>query len=196
MNKLAWLTLWVGLKSIKQGGNMEQISWRKTWNWKRYMHVQNKPIIKSITSKNKRPMCRNLLTWVKPITYLQKPCNFLPVLPQQLRHNLDRTIKRSKVILGSSFEHIESRYNKPRFSLKAFLVLEKNVFYHIWVWLPFCSVVKNHWINCQYPSDRRPHAKSSENWSSGFREDYKILYKYVAQEQRQTTSEWHNFDFN
>ena len=39
------------------------------------------------------------------IAYLQIPCNILPVLPQQLRHKINHTINRSKVILGSSFVH-------------------------------------------------------------------------------------------
>ena len=34
------------------------------------------------------------------IAYLQIPCNILLVLPQQLRHKYDHTIKRSKVILA------------------------------------------------------------------------------------------------
>ena len=32
------------------------------------------------------------------------PCNILPVLPQQLGEKFDSVIKRSKIILGSSFE--------------------------------------------------------------------------------------------
>ena len=35
--------------------------------------------------------------------YLQMPCNILPVLQPQLGHRFDHTIKRSKVILVSSF---------------------------------------------------------------------------------------------
>ena len=38
--------------------------------------------------------------------YLQTPCNILPVLPQQIGHKSDHTVKRSKVILVSSFEQI------------------------------------------------------------------------------------------
>ena len=38
------------------------------------------------------------------IAYLQMPCNILPVLPQQLGHELDCDVKRSKVILESLFE--------------------------------------------------------------------------------------------
>ena len=32
------------------------------------------------------------------------PCNIFPVLPQQLLEKFDSAVKRSKIILGSSFE--------------------------------------------------------------------------------------------
>ena len=38
------------------------------------------------------------------IAFLQMPCNVLPVLPQLLGCKFDHTIKRSKVILVSSFQ--------------------------------------------------------------------------------------------
>ena len=43
------------------------------------------------------------------IAYLQMPCNILQVLPKQLGKKFDRAVKRSKVILGSSFKKKSGR---------------------------------------------------------------------------------------
>ena len=64
----------------------------------------------------------------------------------------DLAIKRSTIILESSFEQtwqaLTPQCYIPRFSVKAFLVLEKKIFkcffYHIWPLRPSCSVVWNH----------------------------------------------------
>ena len=65
------------------------------------------------------------------IAYLQMPYNILPVLPQQLGQKFDSAVKRSKVILGSSFEQtwwtLRPQCYISRFSLKAFLVLDKKI---------------------------------------------------------------------
>ena len=44
------------------------------------------------------------------IAYLQMPCNFLPVLPQQLGYKFDCAIKRSKFILG---EYYLYKFGRP-----------------------------------------------------------------------------------
>ena len=41
----------------------------------------------------------------------------------------------------------------------------------LWAWQPSCSLMQNHFIKLACPFVRRPHAKSGENCSSGFRED-------------------------
>ena len=51
----------------------------------------------------RQPKTRGPWATVHSSIYLQMPRNSLPVLPQQLGHKFDHTIKRSKVILVSSF---------------------------------------------------------------------------------------------
>ena len=79
---------------------------------------------------NKRPMGHDLLS-KKAIAYLQMPCNIHPVLPQQLGTEIWQCRKKSKVILGLSFEQawltLRPRCYMPRVSIKAFLVLEKKI---------------------------------------------------------------------
>ena len=64
--------------------------------------------------------------------HLQMPCNILPILPQQMGQKFDSAIERSKVNLRSSSEQIWltllPRCYIPRFSLKAFLVMEKRTY--------------------------------------------------------------------
>ena len=84
----------------------------------------------------------------------------LPVLPQQLGHKFDHTIKRSKVILVLSFQQILSPWCCiPRFSLRAFLVQEKKILTIYWHGSHLVLWCRTIWTSCQHPFDRRPHVK-------------------------------------
>ena len=94
----------------------------------------------------------------------------------QLEHKFDHTVKKGK---GHHFKtnlvDLKSRYYIPRFSLKAFLVLEKNIlkcFYHIRIWRPSCSMVRNSLNKFQYHFDRSHHVTTSKNWLSSFRAEH------------------------
>ena len=56
------------------------------------------------------------------------------------------------------------------------------------------TVVQNHLNKQTIPFNSKPHVKSDANWSSGFREDYMILYVYTAQ--TKITTGGQNFDCN
>ena len=124
-------------------------------------------------------------------TYLQMSCNILPVLPQQLGHKFDHTIKGSKAILVSSFGKIwyllSHRCCVPRFSLKAFLVLKMKLlkcFYHIWVWQQFFSMVQNRLKKTVNIASTEGHTwnlvKIGQAVSEKMFKDFTILYMYRA----------------
>ena len=121
---------------------------------------------------------------IKPaIEYLQMPYNILPVLPQQQGHKFEHTIKikgHPSLIILTNLVDLESPILYTKIQLQSFLstgdtdsylIPSFKCFYHIWPRQPSCSVVQNHLKNCQHPFDKRPHVKSGENWSSGFREE-------------------------
>ena len=104
-----------------------------------------------------------------------------------LRRKFDLAIIRSKVNLLPLFEQnlytLSPRCYIPRFSLKAFLILEKKIFklfYHIWAWQPSCSVGGTIQTNYQYPFYRRPHMKTCENCSVGrcTKYDFSTFFPY------------------
>ena len=70
---------------------------------------------------------------------------FLAVLPQQLGHIFDHTIKKVKghpsIIISTNLEDFESLMLYTKVQPKTFLSSgEKDfqVFYHIWAWQPSC----------------------------------------------------------
>ena len=66
------------------------------------MHVNKLKIqVDKLLKKKKKK--RGQWATIDSPAYLQMPCNSLPVLPQQLGHKSDHTIKWSKVILVSTF---------------------------------------------------------------------------------------------
>ena len=83
----------------------------------------------------------------------------------------------------------------PRFSLYAFLVLEKKILCVFTVYRHGGHLVQWRGTNCQYPFDRRPHRKSGENYSRGFREEEikekkkstQFYTMYIAKGQEQIT---------
>ena len=68
---------------------------------------QQKPtrvqMAKQLLKKYPKYQKRGPWATIRSPAYLQMPCNSLPVLPQQLGHKFDHTIKRSKVILVSFY---------------------------------------------------------------------------------------------
>ena len=92
------------------------------------------------------------------------------------KHRFDLALKRSTINLWSSFEPTwKSPWcSLPRFSHKAFLVLEKKIFksfYHIWTWQPSCSIARNHLNKLAIPFQQKANVKPGENSSSSFREE-------------------------
>ena len=73
--------------------------------------------------------------------------NLLPVLPQQIGHKFNHIVKRSTVIVVSSFEqtvafgsHMLYTKSQPESCFSS----GEEVFYHIWSWQPSCSMERNH----------------------------------------------------
>ena len=83
------------------------------------------------------------------------------------------------LIILTNLVDLESPIMYTKYSFKAFLVLEKKIFKCFTIYGHGSHLVqrcRTIWIKRQHPFDRRPHVKSDENWSSGFREEY--IYRF------------------
>ena len=119
------------------------------------------------------------------ITYLQMPCNILPVLPQQLGHKVDHTIKRLTVILIDLespvlYTHSDSKFSwywRIRF-LSLFTIYGHGS--HLVQW---CKTI---WTNCQHPFYRNMKKMGQAVSEKKTFKDFIILYLYRAQGARVT----------
>ena len=100
------------------------------------------------------------LTWLKQLLHICR-ChvqNILPVLPQQLRHKFDCSVKGQRIIIWTNLVDLESLMLYTKIQRQSFLLYGEDV-------LPDMGrVAKTISTNCQYQFNRRPHKKSGENW--------------------------------